>query len=389
MGKQKTHQPAPGGEDQAKPDQRLPLPAEVRTVYRSRTRCEHVGLWLDRYLPLNANTWELTSEAVRREGVRRLGRASGWQSQTEAHVSALHARSRAMLRSYEDRGFAAKHIEARPVWRFVVGLGAAHVLETAITLHRLFGVPIIPGSAAKGVAKAYAQLVEHRFDEDPELAAIFGTTDQAGSIIFLDAIPVETPQLKLDIMNPHYPAYYRTRGAQPPANWELPNPVFFLTVSETPYWFGLAQRPGSSDHLLDTAARWLKGALKELGVGAKTTAGYGLWELADQQAESPGVKEEPTPRQALPETPKPSAPEPLDHASSTTPQIPAQVVDNSRKLIRGRLLVKGYENDPVECGGVSNLGSFSPGTYIWVRPTDVDKKTRRIRKVSLVGIWNP
>jgi CRISPR-associated protein Cmr6 len=185
-----------------------------------------------------------------------------------------------MLKWYKQRDFAVRHIEAKPVWRFVVGLGAAHVLETGITLHRLFGLPIIPGSALKGAAKAYAQLVEGRTDDDPELVAVFGTTEQAGSVIFFDAIPLEVPKFQLDIMNPHYPNYYRKPEKNPPADWESPNPVFFLTVTETPYRFAIAARSEQGNRLLDFAEKWLKGALAELGIGAKTSADYGFWDVS-------------------------------------------------------------------------------------------------------------
>ncbi|CDM67160.1 hypothetical protein PYK22_03209 [Pyrinomonas methylaliphatogenes] len=87
--------------------------------------------------------------------------------------------------------------------------------------------------------------------------------------------------------------------------------------------------------------------------------------------------------------PKPAAPEPLDEASPGTPRIPAQVVDNSRKPIRVRLLVKGYEGDILECGGVANPEAFPVGSYIWVQASEFDKKTRRIKTVRVVGMWEP
>ncbi len=136
----------------------------------------------------------------------------------------------------------------------------------------------------KGAAKAYAQLVEGRTDDDPELVAVFGTTEQAGCVIFFDAIPLEVPKFQLDIMNPHYPNYYDNRGVSsqkpaPPADWDSPRPVFFLTVSETPYLFAIAARSEQGNRLLDLAEKWLKGALRELGIGAKTSADYGYWQI--------------------------------------------------------------------------------------------------------------
>jgi len=40
-------------------------------------------------------------------------------------------------------------------WRIVIGLGGESVLETDITLHHLYGIPFIPGSALKGLTRAY------------------------------------------------------------------------------------------------------------------------------------------------------------------------------------------------------------------------------------------
>jgi len=263
----------------------LPLPAEVQQVADNGNRCDNISLWLDRFLTVNPQNWEITQEAKHRQHLMQLTRQPTWQSRVREQLNALQKRYEAMLKWYEQRGFAVKRIQAQPVWRFVVGLGAAHVLETGITLHRIFGLPIIPGSALKGAARAYAQLVEGKPEDDPELIAIFGTTERAGSVIFFDAIPLEVPKFQLDIMNPHYPQYYDKRGGTskepaPPADWDSPRPVFFLTVTETPYRFAIAARSEQGNHLLDLAESWLKGALMELGIGAKTSADYGFWDVS-------------------------------------------------------------------------------------------------------------
>jgi CRISPR-associated protein Cmr6 len=273
-------------ERQQLPSSILPLPREVRQVADNGNRCDNIGLWLDRFLTVNPQNWEITQEAKHRHHLTELIRRPEWQSRMQEELNALQNRHEAMLEWYKQRGFAVRRIPeeekppAKPVWRFVVGLGAAHVLETGITLHRLFGLPIIPGSALKGAAKAYAQLVEGRTDDDPELVAVFGTTEQAGSVIFFDAIPLEVPKFQLDIMNPHYPNYYRTQGQNTPADWESPNPVFFLTVTETLYRFAIAARSEQGNRLLDLAEKWLKGALADLGIGAKTSADYGFWDVS-------------------------------------------------------------------------------------------------------------
>jgi len=264
----------------------LPLPSEVCQVAANGNRCDNIGLWLDRFLTVNPQNWELTQDAKHRQHLMQLMNQQAWQQKVREQLNALQRRNDVMLKWYEQRGFTVKRIEAKPVWRFVVGLGAAHVLETGITLHRLFGLPIVPGSALKGAARAYAKLVKGKPDDDADLIAVFGTTEQAGSIIFFDAIPLEVPKFQLDIMNPHYPNYYRTQGQNPPADWESPNPVFFLTVSETPYLFAIAARSEQGNRLLELAEEWLKEALRELGIGAKTSADYGYWVIFEERRQS-------------------------------------------------------------------------------------------------------
>lgn len=253
---------------------KLPLPSDLLPVASDGSRCENIGLWLDKFLPVN-DEWELTQDAKSRKQVFQAVK----KPVVEEIANALKHRHEALLRWYEQQGFEIRKFEAEPVWRFVVGLGAVHVLETGITLHRIFGLPIIPGSGLKGAARAYAQLIEGKTEDAPEFIAVFGTTKQAGKIVFLDAFPLSTPKFELDIMNPHHPQYYDSKGGSQPADWDSPRPVFFLTVSDTPYLFAIAARTKGANALLDTTERWLKGALKELGIGAKTSADYGYWEV--------------------------------------------------------------------------------------------------------------
>jgi CRISPR-associated protein Cmr6 len=182
------------------------------------------------------------------------------------------------LGAYRNAGWEVRPVTLRAASRVVVGLGAESVLETSIRLHRLYGFPIIPGSALKGLARAYAELVECKNESDPLFADIFGKSPpeaQAGKVIFFDAIPANPANLKLelDVMNPHYAPYYQ--GAQPPADYHNPVPVFFLTIGQgSEFLFAIASQEAD---LANKAGDWLKQALKEMGIGAKTVAGYGLW----------------------------------------------------------------------------------------------------------------
>ncbi len=178
--------------------------------------------------------------------------------------------------------------EATTLGRMVVGLGAESILETSITLHRTYGVPIIPGSALKGLAAAAA----HKHLEDPDWQKIredgtmgafhrilFGDTESSGYVTFHDAlwIPPEGEKnllLDLDVMTVHHPDYYQQEGL-PPADWDNPNPVAFLSARGH---FLLAVT-GPEDWAT-AALDILKDALAQDGIGAKTAAGYGRMSVA-------------------------------------------------------------------------------------------------------------
>jgi CRISPR type III-B/RAMP module RAMP protein Cmr6 len=233
-------------------------------------KCKNLGLILDKYPPETAvqksedkSNWlreitsgnyidaELTESAYRR-----------WLNMTTA-VGALH-------------------FSAVTDWRMVVGLGGETVLETDLTLHHLYGIPYIPGSALKGLTRAYvsgevfpSKDIEH---DNETVKQIFGSQDRAGTVIFFDAMPVDgKATFALDIMNSHYPNYYGEK--KPPTNDQNPNPVTFLTVTSTTFMFALAARDPRYTDDVNKAKDWLQKALEKYGVGGKTNAGYGYFKI--------------------------------------------------------------------------------------------------------------
>jgi len=162
-------------------------------------------------------------------------------------------------------------------WRLVIGLGGTHPYETSMTFHHIYGIPYIPASAVKGVTRNW--VIQEKFGSEEkaleckEFKEIFGTQEKQGKVIFFDAYPVEDIHLAIDIMNPHYPEYYV--GKEFPTDWQNPRPIKFLTVENTKFQFLLASEEKG---LLDKAKAWLKEALKESGIGAKTSLGYGIFE---------------------------------------------------------------------------------------------------------------
>ena len=214
--------------------------------------------------------------------------------------------------------------------RLVVGLGDESVYETSVRLLRNYGLPYIPGTALKGIARAYAlekfadkklndpkklprtgnfYEIVGRLDkalsnggkvknEDEgkleikatfgknklevsfqDLVEIFGTTEKSGKVVFFDALPVPNGNLdeplEFDIMNPHYGPYYQ-RG-EAPGDWHDPRPVIFLVVRPG-IEFKFAVAPLGNKGLAGKARAILEEALREHGVGAKTSLGYGRFQ---------------------------------------------------------------------------------------------------------------
>jgi CRISPR-associated protein Cmr6 len=258
-----------------------PLPGDTQQVLRRfrLTQCRNPGLLFGRYAP----DWQADA-TVKKTGLEAI-------RDTRLDVDLLRAfreRWRTVVVSQQ-----ADLFEAVTDWRLIVGLGQKGPLEVGFTFHRLYGIPVIPGSALKGLARAYARLVEERGDTDRDFRAIFGrapepgedqTQAQAGEGIFFDAIPVNAPNLDLDVMNPHYPDYYQ--GNAPPANWQSPKPIYFLTLQPgIRFAFAVGWRKpldGESRRRRAMAVAWLRAGLQELGAGAKTAAGYGYFRSPEE-----------------------------------------------------------------------------------------------------------
>lgn len=278
---------------------------------------------------------------------------NGWASmasgQPAAHAAALMDRRQDMLMDlWEDRQEHHRSLTGTVVWRMIIGMGNPNPLETSLTLHPQYGIPLVSGSAIKGLtrqgrllgigaeigvyplspveyeeratrreptplarlerlllsgeaAERNCLLAELQADKavleaiaaasslspatGPAAALLlegyartfrraFGTTQNQGEVVFLDALPLPDWTYEVDVMTPHYGDYYQdTQNKTPPADWLDPNPVTFLTIGKnSKFRFDVT---GNDDALLDEVSGWLEQALTELGVGGKTSAGFG------------------------------------------------------------------------------------------------------------------
>ncbi|GAB4418571.1 MAG: hypothetical protein Kow00106_14620 [Anaerolineae bacterium] len=317
-------------------------------------RCQHLGLFLGRYTPQQVianDNWDDRGRVKWRDH---------WLKQDvlpifDTNTPALRNLQSAVYARWREATAGAKTFLARNKSRLIVGLGGKGVLEVGITLHHVTGLPIIPGSALKGLARTYALLViaekagirilnpkqlqqlqqaklaspleildaalvaedEQREETLASLTkapinadtqfvkqfaqhlntsdlarhyrAAFGSQEDSGDCIFYDAVIAALPDghlFELDVMTPHFKDYYddvnsgNPKFNKAPDDGQNPNPIGFVTVAAgTTFAFAVRPRRGGDPQVVGQAVSWLKQALAELGVGAKTAAGYGVFEV--------------------------------------------------------------------------------------------------------------
>jgi CRISPR-associated protein Cmr6 len=273
------------------------LPPEInvvlKTCYQDKQIPSNLRLLLHKHVPTDVVANESTDKLSSPKTDKQINPRTEWLRNIAAHYKAdqeLVKAARYRWQSYIDAS-DAKYVSMTIDWRMVIGLGGNSVFETDMTLHPLYGLPIIPGSALKGLTRTWVAtekndttqvsgpggksmlLVERILGNQPK-----GEFQHTGSVIFFDAILMnEIFRLTLDIMNPHYSDYYAKKDT-PPSNDQKPIPVPFLTVSQATFLFAVALRnPLNKEHEGDDsqALQWLQEALVDYGIGSKTSAGYG------------------------------------------------------------------------------------------------------------------
>ncbi len=200
------------------------------------------------------------------------------------------------LAALQNKGFSVGILRCKVVDALVCGIGDEHPLENSLRFDHCTGLPFIPSSSVKGVARFWAE-----YDNDTDEVkrgkedAIFGALDLCGTIQFWDGFPSKVPGLKIDIMNNHFPDYYENdRGTTAPSDDMNPRPIFFLVVDAgSEFCFPVVAK---KEEDLRRAVGFLRQALTEWGVGAKTSVGYGMfYDFSIEPIEPPkhaAVKEE-------------------------------------------------------------------------------------------------
>ncbi|CAI8970027.1 type III-B CRISPR module RAMP protein Cmr6 [Methylocaldum szegediense] len=274
----------------------LPLYEKVRSEPPELGVNGHRGLWFERFFDQYDSSWKVLEEKKDTKGKREeeQGKTAwikkvtegccGNGNELERHALRLAQRLQAI--GGECRGF-------RTDWHFATGLGNPHPVKNGFLWHPTLGVPYLPGATVKGLVRAWVEQWDPSLSpEEKRIRCLtwFGSVtksevpEQAGELIFFDALPIEPPTLALDVITPHYGKWYEQGGEiqdpanepeKVPADWHDPVPVPFLVVKKAEFLFAIAPRRKAFMGEVQPALDALEMALEWLGAGAKTAVGYG------------------------------------------------------------------------------------------------------------------
>ena len=173
------------------------------------------------------------------------------------------------------KGFAT--MTATLAGRLYIGVARDNALQTGITTSHTYGMPMIPGSACKGLARAVARKWQMDKNAHAEFVWTFGTDDdvnpEAGGLIFHDAwwVPKGKPFV-LETITVHHQEYYSHEGKTEATDFDSPIPApqiatrgeFYFVVEGPEAW-------------VRVGLNLLGNGLREMGIGAKNSSGYGFF----------------------------------------------------------------------------------------------------------------
>ncbi len=253
----------------------------------------HRGLLLDKFAGLYGNPNQETA-AVRDVCSRK------WRQGQDALYPAAFARWEKLWSARED----CLHFRAQAGAPLAVGHGAKGILHGGIRLQHSYGLPLIPGSAIRGALSNYIHRALGSKDAQwlageikngkivtPQGAChafLFGNSEEAGRLMMQDAwwSPKDHfAPLRADVITPHHADYYA--GEAPPLETDEPVPVAIPTLPpQAEFLFVLQIRHcencENSRKWLEIAALLLRHCLRDHGLGAKTSQGYGRFILDEE-----------------------------------------------------------------------------------------------------------
>lgn len=236
-----------------------------------------------------------------------------------------------LSKSFEVSGLKLIIRRYRAVQRVIYGASSGvgrNLFEIGLEVDPLYGIPLIRGSGIKGAVRWCAETELEYFMRNKNsikdtanikdleefrktISVLFGCSKEdkqlfescknvpAGSVgaaLFLDAYPIDNtlglPIVIPDVITPHY----MREGKEILDEAEVrPNPLVHISISfGTVFVFPIvidvlrlkANGMMSEDKAENNLDRWLQCALEEIGVGLRTSVGYGVFKLHREKGEA-------------------------------------------------------------------------------------------------------
>ena len=277
-----------------------PLSKDLQGLINNFTN-GNFSLWYNKFIPVSDNDYKASDISGKTDNAVNFYQTQYSNTKVlDRLLKEKHINQYLFLKGFPDSKFNKIIIVAKTISPLITGLGETHPHETSMVFERNIGIPYIPASTIKGVLRFTHTLDRYLknkdntekdrnndeyFDdeEDEIIRCAYGTQNWKGRVIFMDAYPLYKPELKIDIMNPHYVPYYiDTSGKTPPADYYNPVPLKFLTVKEeTIFIFRILANKEKTDG--KKICSIMKKALTEEGIGAKTAIGYGRFEIMNEE----------------------------------------------------------------------------------------------------------
>ena len=269
---------------------------DVREALGERPQVQNRSLMYDKYVPIGYEN----------DAAKKRDKEEALQALVKSSAQDDYGVRRVFGDKLKGAGVPMRDFVATLSARLMVNMAGGVIENAGLCLDRHFGMPYIPGTALKGIALR-AAIEEKGSDRDPEIVKVFGeqhvdkkTPARKGKVSFLAAYPMGTTAIELDIITCHHARYYREeRGYEHALDNEEPNPVKFPAVAAgAQFRFVVVGVSRDTDAaLVQQAAEWLRKGVTEIGVGAKTSAGYGWFEY-DEAVERGRQAEEQKKREA-------------------------------------------------------------------------------------------
>ena len=220
----------------------------------------NLGLWYDKFYDQWEGSGAPALKNLAPQKVRWIKQAVEWNAHRSPEQRALSDEliDRLITLVQATKGLFLVFETTSPL---ITGLGQGHPIENGFTWHPLLGAPYIPGTTLKGQLKAWPQWSGEAATE------LLNVLDR---VTILDSLPIFPVKLQGEVMTPHYTQYYRE--GSPPGDYESPVPIPFLTVSPGQR-FLLAALGHNED--LQVLQKYWETSLDSMGIGAKTSSGFG------------------------------------------------------------------------------------------------------------------